>query len=120
MAGPGSPHVGGLGTFARIITVARKFLIGGLCVSAGGLWFCAGGLDTLKIDKTSTEQFPRLLTQSLHDQCRRQDIKQEAIQYQPASNICQPDTSARKIWTFLVLHALISFIALILVESDQH
>jgi len=33
-------------------TVARKFSIGGLGVSAGGLWICAVGLDILKIDKT--------------------------------------------------------------------
>jgi len=36
-------------------TVARKFSIGGLGVSAGGLYACAGGLDTLKIDKISTD-----------------------------------------------------------------
>jgi len=34
-------------------TVARKFSIVGICVSVG-LWVCAGGLDTLKIDKMST------------------------------------------------------------------
>ena len=27
-------------------TAARKFSIGGLCVSAGGLCVCGGGLDT--------------------------------------------------------------------------
>jgi len=27
----------------------------GLCVTAGELWVCAGGLDTLKIDKNSTD-----------------------------------------------------------------
>jgi len=26
-----------------------------LCISAEGLWLCAGGLDTLKIDKISTD-----------------------------------------------------------------
>jgi len=39
----------------EIRTVARKFSIGGLCVSAGGIWVCAGGLDTLKTDKNSTD-----------------------------------------------------------------
>jgi len=33
-------------------TVARKFLIGGLCGSAGGLCACAGGLDIIKLTKT--------------------------------------------------------------------
>jgi len=32
-------------------TVARKFLIRGLCVSAGGLWVCAGGLTLKKLTK---------------------------------------------------------------------
>jgi len=35
---------------AQTTTVARKFSIGELCGSAGGLGVCAGGLDILKID----------------------------------------------------------------------
>jgi len=33
-------------------TVARKFSVGGLCVSAGGIWACARGLDILKLTKS--------------------------------------------------------------------
>ena len=36
-------------------TVARKFLIGGLCISARGIWLCAGGINTQKINKKSTD-----------------------------------------------------------------
>jgi len=38
----------------HVCPVARKFSIGGLCVSAGGLPLCGGGFDILKIDKIST------------------------------------------------------------------
>ena len=34
-------------------TVARKFSIGRLCSFAGGLFVCAGGLDIIKLNKTS-------------------------------------------------------------------
>jgi len=46
---------GGQGTPVPARTVARKFLIRGLCVSVGGLKVCAGGLDTLNIDEISTD-----------------------------------------------------------------
>ena len=36
-------------------TVAGKFSIGGLCISAGGFAFVRGGLDILKIDKISSD-----------------------------------------------------------------
>jgi len=36
-------------------TVARKFSIGGLCVTAEGLRVCAGRLGILKIIKNSTD-----------------------------------------------------------------
>jgi len=43
-----SLHIVGYLSHDQGRTVARKFSIGGLCV-------CAGGLDTLKIDKNSTD-----------------------------------------------------------------
>jgi len=45
----------GQGTPVPARTVARKFLIRGLCVSVGGLEVCAGGLDALNIDEISTD-----------------------------------------------------------------
>jgi len=36
----------------EIKTVARKFSIGGLCSSAGGLLVCVGGIDIIKLTKT--------------------------------------------------------------------
>jgi len=36
-------------------TVARKFSIEGLCISAGGFWVCAGCVDTQKINHNSTD-----------------------------------------------------------------
>jgi len=39
-------------TLFRVRSVARKFSIGGLYISAGGHWVCVGGLDTQKLTKT--------------------------------------------------------------------
>jgi len=44
-------------TWSWARTVARKFSIGGLCISARGLWACARGLDTQKINKNSTDLY---------------------------------------------------------------
>jgi len=38
--------------FVLIRAVAKKFSIGGLCFSAGGLWVCVGGLTLLKLTKS--------------------------------------------------------------------
>jgi len=38
-------------------TVARKFSVGGFCISAGGICVCVEGLDIPKIDKNSTDLY---------------------------------------------------------------
>jgi len=47
------------GTMKSVTTTTQnrrqKVFNRGLCVSAGRLWVCSGGLDTLKIDKNSTD-----------------------------------------------------------------